>query len=266
MHHPVNSRDVLRYLFPLCLLATTACQPSPPAGLAQDVAPGATGDPRALALAASVIEAAGGRAAWDSVRYVSFTFFGNRRWHWDKHEQRYRVESDKRGYRITGRTDGTETRLWLRDRPETHPDTLARYGQHAYEAWINDTYWFIMPFKLLDPGVGLQYAGPCLADSQTAAVCLELTFQEVGVTPDNKYRIYIDTVQDRVVRWDYFRSRRDSLPALSAPWTDYQRLGNVWLSGGRGDRHLTDIALPEDLPDALFEDVTRPAADILATR
>lgn len=40
-----------------------------------------------------------------------------------------------------------------------NPDTLAADLQAAYRAWINDSYWFVMPYKLKDSGVTLRYRG-----------------------------------------------------------------------------------------------------------
>jgi hypothetical protein len=173
------------------------------------------------------------------------------------------VESEQRGFRIAGTLDGSSTNLWVNGMVVTHPDSLARYATYAYEAWINDTYWLLMPFKLKDAGVRLDYVGPCRADSLTPAVCLDMTFNEVGVTPENRYTIYVDTTTYRVVRWDYFANATDSLPALSTPWTEYMQFGKIYLSGGRGDRQLRDISLPATLPDILFEDVSHPASVLL---
>ncbi|MEZ5331564.1 MAG: hypothetical protein R2991_05830 [Thermoanaerobaculia bacterium] len=50
---------------------------------------------------------------------------------------------------------------------------------------------FAMPYKLEDPGVTLHYLGerPML-DGRPAEV-LELTFEGVGRTPQNKYHVYV---------------------------------------------------------------------------
>lgn len=42
---------------------------------------------------------------------------------------------------------------------QSHPDSLSKYLQLGQEVWINDSYWLVMPFKLLDPGVTLKYFG-----------------------------------------------------------------------------------------------------------
>ena len=221
-----------------------------------------TGDKEALLLAHRVEDAVGGKENWDKIPIISFNFFGSRLWYWDKHHNRYRVESEKKKYRIAGTLDGKETLLWLHGNQVTSPDSINKYRAFAHDVWINDTYWLILPFKLTDPGVHLTYLGRCRADSTTAANCMELTFDTVGETPDNKYRIYIDTMSDLIIRWDYFEHQKDTTPSMSNTWSDYRAYGPVRLSGARGDRSLTGIKIFNALPEKIFTDVTLSSNEI----
>jgi len=226
---------------------------------------GAKGDSLALELATKVENAVGGQENWNKVHYLKFQFFSSRIWYWDKFKNRYRVESLKKGYRIAGTLDGKETKLWANGREETSPDSIAQYKQLAYEVWINDTYWLILPFKIKDPGVHLKYLGPRPIDSLHSATCLEMTFDQVGVTPDNLYHLYVDTTTNHIVYWEYYEHRTDTVPGLSNVWDHYQQYGPVTLSSGRGERGLKDIAVLDVLPDKLFEDITKPASEILSS-
>lgn len=223
----------------------------------------ATGDAKAIALANRIIAANGGKENWDKVPYISFDYFGRRYWFWDKVNNRYRLESEKRNLRAAGKLDGSETNLWLRGEIITDADSISKYKDFAYKAWINDTYWLIFPFKLMDPGVKLKYVGDCMADSVTSATCMEMTFEKVGVTPENKYIVYVDTVKNEIIHWDYFEKYTDTLPAVSNPWNDYRQYGDVRISGGRGDDTLKQIAVHSILPDEIFRDVSKPFRDIL---
>lgn len=230
----------------------------------EDASAMATGDEQAITLAKRVVNASGGIENWNKVHYISFDYFGSRYWFWDKQKNRYRVESEKRKYRIAGSLDGKETHLWLRGNIMTDADSLSKYKEVGYKAWINDTYWLIMPLKLLDKGVVLHYVGDCIFDSTKQATCLDLTFQNVGVTPENKYRIYIDTTSNEVVYWDFYNNKNDSLPTLSNPWTDYKLYGKINLSSGRGDdRGLEQIEIDPYLPDQIFKDVSHSFKEIL---
>jgi hypothetical protein len=243
------------FLFVLLL----GCNDSQPANTSVPDTPVAlaTGDSAALNLATQVELASGGRDNWNAVRFLGFTFFNSRIWHWDKWANRYRVESLKRGYRIAGTLDGKETYLYANGKVETNPDSLSAYAGLAYKAWINDTYWLILPFKLRDPGVHLSYKGIMPIDSVTSAKCIEMTFEQVGVTPENKYQIFIDSTTHHIIYWSYFENKNDTLPGLSNPWTGYKPYGNILLSGGRGNRSIKDIQVFEKLPDSIFKDISK---------
>jgi hypothetical protein len=221
------------------------------------------GDAEALALALRVEDAVGGKENWDKVPIISFNFFGSRLWYWDKLHNRYRVESEKKKYRIAGTLDGKETLLWLHGNQVTSPDSITKYKALAYDDWINDTYWLILPFKLTDPNVHLTYLGVCQADSLSSATCLEITFNDVGVTPDNKYKIYIDNMSDLIIRWDYYENKNDTIPSLSSDWSDYKSYGSIKLAGGRGDRSLTGINVFDTLPEKIFTDVLLSSVEIM---
>lgn len=217
----------------------------------------ATGDSLAIELAQRVIDESGGQTSWDAVPYISFDYFGRRYWFWDKKNNRYRVEVEKRNLSLAGKLDGTETHLSLNGQITTDGDSIAKYKDYAHKVWINDTYWLIFPFKMLDPGVHLKYLGSCNADSLTQATCIELTFGNVGVTPENKYTAYIDTMKYEVIRWDFYENKNDTLPEFNNTWTGYKKYGAVKISGGRGDDSIRQIAIHEKLPDELFKDVSK---------
>lgn len=223
----------------------------------------AAGDEKAIALARRVIDENGGSENFNKIPYLSFDYFGRRYWFWDKFNGRYRVESETRNLRAAGKLDGSDTHLWLRGEIVNDADSIAKYKDFAYKAWINDTYWLLFPFKLLDEGVHLRYIGECIADSTIKATCIELTFDSVGVTPENKYIAYIDSVKNEVVYWDYFKTKYDTLPSVSNPWNDYRMYGDIKISGGRGGDTIEEIRIYNDLPDKIFTDVTKSFREIL---
>ena len=52
-----------------------------------------------------------------------------------------------------------EGRAFVAEAEISDPDTLAAKLDHGYRAWINDSYWLVMPYKLKDTGVTLRYRG-----------------------------------------------------------------------------------------------------------
>src|SRR5258708_374162 len=55
----------------------------------------ANSDQAAIQLADSIMMAMGGRENWDKTRFISWNFYGRRKWVWDKKTNRVRVESIK---------------------------------------------------------------------------------------------------------------------------------------------------------------------------
>ncbi|RMF56260.1 MAG: hypothetical protein D6748_13930, partial [Calditrichaeota bacterium] len=141
-------------------------------------------DPRAIEIADRVMQALGGRDAWDNTRYLQWRFFGRRLHIWDKWTGRLRLES---GDLLILMNINTRTgKVWKEGEAITHPDSLQKYLDFGYKAWINDSYWLLMPYKLKDTGVTLRYAGEAKTEDGRIADILHLTFKDVGVTPQNK--------------------------------------------------------------------------------
>ena len=80
-------------------------------------------------------------------------------------------------------------RVFVAGEAVSDPDTIATKLEHGYRAWINDSYWLVMPYELKDSGVTLSYRGVEKTEDGRPAAALELTFKEVGVTPQNKYAL-----------------------------------------------------------------------------
>jgi hypothetical protein len=119
---------------------------------------------------------------------------------------------------------------------------------------VNDAYWLIMPMKLKDSGVTLKYLGKGNALDGSSADILQLTFNQVGYTPDNKYWVYVDSQTRLVSQWSFFKSAKDEKPEFSNPWTDYKKHGNVLLSSGRGraEGGMEEIVVHKKIDQKIF--------------
>jgi hypothetical protein len=110
-----------------------------------------------------------------------------------------------------------------------------------------------MPYKLLDPGVVLTYVGnQPMADGRSSEV-LQLTFESVGLTPQNRYLVFVASDTGLVEQWSYFRDAADTEPGFTAAWERWQRFGNIMLATGHGRDADWDIAVFSDLPASVFE-------------
>ena len=221
-------------------------------------------DPKAREIAGQVMQALGGREAWDATRYIRFTFAGRRSHLWDKHTGQHRVEGQTREgkpYVAIENLNTKEGRAWLEGR-ELSGDELKEMLENAYGAWVNDTYWLVMPYKLEDPGVRLSYAGEETIDGR-AYDKLHLSFDHVGLTPGDEYWAYINKDTHLMDRWAY---HLESMKADEAPtawdWQGWRRHGRIMLAPHRaqvgGDRklELAGIAVTDTVPEAAF---TSPA-------
>lgn len=212
-------------------------------------------DAKALRIADQVMRAMGGQTAWNTTHYLSWNFFGNRTLLWDKWTGNVRIEWLKKPRKVIVNLNSGQGKVLLDGVEQTHPDSLAKYLKLGKEVWINDSYWLVMPFKLRDPGVTLRYVAERPSDDGQAADVLQLTFEKVGVTPDNKYHVWVDKKTHLVTQWAYFEKFTDEKPQFQSPWTDYQRHGKIMLSSGRGrdGSSLSPVQVLESVPPGTFE-------------
>ncbi len=209
-------------------------------------------DAKAIEIADKVMEAMGGRKAWDATRHISWNFFGFRTLTWDKHKGNVRIDVPSESSTYLYNLFTNEGRVKLKGEELTEADSVAKYLERARSIWINDAYWLVMPFKLKDSGVTLKYVGQ---DSTMAGVMsdvLSLTFEEVGVTPENKYLVYVDPETSLITQWDYYQDASQESTERMFPWNDYKPYGEILLSGDRGEsprgkRELTDIRVVDSL-------------------
>ncbi len=216
-------------------------------------------DPRAIEIADEVMQALGGRENWDNTRYIQWRFFGKRLHIWDKWTGNLRFEYGD--LLVLMNLNTREGNAWKSGEKITQPDSLKKALKYAYEAWINDSYWIFMPYKLKDNGVTLKYAGEGKTTDGRAADILQLTFKNVGVTPENKYLVYVDKESRLVTQWSFFSNASDREPRFTTPWKNWKRYGKILLSDDRGKRKHTDIAVFDTLPAPVF---TSPAPVQLA--
>jgi hypothetical protein len=226
-------------------------------------------DPRAVELAASVMEALGGQAAWDNTRYLRFDFAVERegrklvRSHtWDKWQGRYRLESvtpEGKPAVVLMNLHDREGDAWV-DGQQLAGEEEKKALERAFGAWTNDTYWLLMPYKLRDPGVLLAAAGEETSEVGTWDK-LHLRFENVGLTPKDQYWVYVNRSTRLVDRWDFVLKGED-VPPTTFLWKGWKRVGNVMLASERENakdgRMITFPVLeaPASLPDSVFESPT----------
>ncbi len=205
-----------------------------------------------------VLEAMGGQKNYDKTRYIHWTFFGNQSLTWDKNKSRVRIDFLKENSVYILNINDKTGKVLKKGVEQTHPDSLNKFLEEAKRIWINHSYWLVMPWKLSDPGVSLKYLGDTKTADGKEAEYLEMTFKEVGVTPNNKYWIFFDKKSHLITQWSHFGNFADEKPRFTMPWKDYKMFGKILLSGDRGERKLTDIAVYQKLDESVFTDFKKP--------
>jgi len=244
----------IQFFLLLGIVATlsNACSTDNNTATAPELKPPQDADPKAVEVAKNVIENMGGWQNWKETRYLTWNFFGSRSWIWDKHNGDIRMQSHNDSLTVLMNLDTKEGEVFKDGEKVTNADTLSKYLNVAYKGWVNDSYWLIMPFKFLDSGVNLKYAGEGTTRAGEKSHILQLTFDSVGVTPENKYKVYVSKDQNLVKQWAYFNHKDDEKPVFKTPWLNYQKYGTLKLSGNRGQAKISGIGVYDSLNREVF--------------
>jgi hypothetical protein len=194
-------------------------------------------DPRAVAIADQVMAALGGKQQWDSLHGLRWSFGSmlgdsvrsSRRHAWDKMTGQHRVDGvNRQGQSYTlihTLGDTTSGMAWVNGN-RIEGDSLKKLIQRANALWINDTYWMLMPYKLRDPGVTLQFAGDTTMSGRTYDK-LALSFNHVGLTPGDHYWVYVNRADHRVERWEMVLEG-DQPPPVAYTWEGWEQHDGLW--------------------------------------
>ncbi|NIJ45690.1 hypothetical protein FHR24_002158 [Wenyingzhuangia heitensis] len=214
----------------------------------------AQSDQKAIKIANKVMETMGGEENWNNVHYLKWNF-GKRILHWNKWSGNVRVESPKETLVILVNINTNKGKAFKNGKLITDTKESEKLVNKAKKWWINDSYWLTMPWKLLDPGVTLKYIDTTKLKNGHKADILQMTFEKVGVTPNNKYYVYVDTKENLIKQWAFFANYKDEKPKFTKPWDNYQKLENVLLSFDRSDFGPKNVEAKQTFDSAIFTDL-----------
>lgn len=218
----------------------------PLAACAQGDSPGTGGAPSkrdldGRALAEEVSRTAGAESFWGNKRWdLAFEFVivrngeesGRFAHEWHRGTDAYTVSgTTKEGkrWRVEFSNIFTKEGRVTIDGNRPHDTLRQKLIDMGYGRFINDTYWLMMPLKLLDSGVHHRREADTIIDGKSYNV-LALSFGQVGLTPGDHYRLFIDPATKLVERWRY---RLESGREGEFRWEEYQRFGPVMLARRR---------------------------------
>jgi len=208
----------------------------------------ATSDTTAVRIADQVMTTLGGHTKWDALEGLRWSFEvsindtvrASRRHAWDKHTGWHRVEGTNRAgqkYVIIHKLGDKAGLAWVGG-TKIEGDSLTKLVTLGQSLWTNDSYWFLMPYKLRDPGVNLTYVGQGEVDGKSVDK-LALSFDHVGETPGDHYWVSVDRATHRVVKWEYVLEGQQP-PPTPWMWTDWEEHDGLWFSTARrGDNKRT---------------------------
>ena len=197
----------------------------------------AASDARAIEIADRVMAALGGKERWDRLRVLRWTFEvavndtlrPGRRHSWDKHTGWHRVEGATAGgqpYCYIENLNDSTGMAWVNG-TRIEGDSLKKLMRRAHGAWINDSYWFLMPYKLRDPGVTLKVDGQAKDSTGTVHDRLALSFENVGMTPGDRYWVYVNRASHRVERWEHLLQGAQP-PPVPWSWEAWEEHDGLW--------------------------------------
>jgi hypothetical protein len=257
-------------LLPLSAVAQTPAQitvaqpPAPPA--APPIAP----DPVADALARRVIDIQGG-PAWEEARFISFTFNLERNsqpaavfaQQWDRLTGDYRVSGkDPNGvpFVVIENVNTKAGKAWQNGVAVTEPAALQTLLTLGYRRFINDTYWLLMPLKMLDPGVHRTALGERSDACGRKWDVVRVIFDQGPGVPTDVYWAWINRDTGIVEEWDMkLQGTPADAPAVEVFFHDFKRVAGVLISTRREVKgksqtvRLDDLKISAEVPKGAFD-------------
>jgi len=222
--------NLLVSVFILSLLVQPSTQPA---------AADSPSDGSGRAIAQTIVEASGGNV-WPKVTRIQFTFNVESEGVLKmsaKHDWNVRTGVDT--VTVGGKTTATN----VYEPTDRNEDELV-----AFKRWTNDSYWLLMPLKLLDGGVKF---GPVMMtrDMPPSRGRMTMSFDGVGLTPGDKYDLSINLKENRIDHWTY---RPNDETSSGFTWENYQDFNGLILATERksddGKRRIyfTDVQVERD--------------------
>jgi hypothetical protein len=125
------------------------------------------------------MEGAINKQAWNEIRWVSWTFPGDKTYIWDKYRQFLQMEWG--GKRVVMNLTTREGKAW-QENQAVSGNTAAKFIKSAWQNFCNDSFWFIAPAKTFDRGVKRE-----LVRLPGGGEALKVVYESGGVTPGDIY-------------------------------------------------------------------------------
>ena len=209
---------------------------------------------KATDIANKVVTAMGGMENYNNTHFIKWDF-GKRTLFWDKWTGDVRIEIPEDSTTILVNINTMAGKVFKNDNQIKDEDALKKQLTKGKNIWINDSYWLVMPWKLQDPGVNLKHLKTEKLPNGNMADVLQLTFNDVGVTPENKYHIFVDQTDHLIKQWAFFPNFNDAEPRFTMPWDNYQKTGDILLSFNRSKFGPKNVEVKQEMRQNLFSEL-----------
>jgi hypothetical protein len=260
----------LLLLLPLSATAQAPAQITVAQPPGTPVPPPPAADPAADELARRVIEIQAG-PSWQKARFLSFTFKLDRSGQsaavfpqqWDRLTGDYRVSgNDPKGVPFVVVEDVITKagKAWQNGVAVTDPAALKEMLDLGYRRFINDTYWLLMPLKMLDPGVYRTSLGERTDACGRKWDVVKVIFDQGPNVPTDVYWAWINRDTGIVEEWDM---KLAGTPADARPvevfFHDFKRVSGVLISTSREVKgknqtvRIDDLKILSEVPKGTFD-------------
>lgn len=124
------------------------------------------------------------KQAWDSLKYLKWTFKGGHKYLWDKQNNRALVKwGDNEAFINLDQVDGIARKGGV----QLSGDEAKSVINQAWGYWCNDSFWMFAPFKVFDPGTSRS-----IVKDKDGKEGLMITYESGGVTPGDSYLWFLD--------------------------------------------------------------------------
>ncbi|MEM1408193.1 MAG: DUF6503 family protein [Bacteroidota bacterium] len=197
-------------------------------------------------LITEMVDSMGGYKAWTEIPVIRWTFDNRQTFYWDKTKDSVIMDRASQNLLVKFDLNSKKGSAW-KSGEKVQDTQVGDYLDNAYLSWVNDSYWLAMPFKLKDPGVNLTYIGRGKETDDYHQI--EITYNKgIGITPRNKYLIWINHKTSLINKWAFYIDRDDPEPVIVNKWSNYQQFGGVLFSLDREFYHITNVAVLDQLP------------------
>lgn len=197
-------------------------------------------DPKAIEVADRLLRTLGGKDGWDKARYFRFDFVvenngkvvADFKHLWDRYTGKYRVEGltdEGKKYVVLYQNINAKNGDAFVNAKPVEGEEKQKFLDMGYGRFINDSYWLLMPYKWKDPGVHLKYEGTSEGDQGQVWDKVLLTFENVGLTPRDRYWGFVNQKTGLMDKWEYILQGGKG-PATVADWLDWRQFGGIMLS------------------------------------